>query len=655
MARAWALVGLEPSVATYIDDRYESSPQATLFDLADVERIEVLKGPQGTLYGRNATGGALRVITKGVADEFEANITAGVGNYNARELSGTMSVPVSDTLGIRLTAYTNMRDGFADNLDSRGVSELDDRDFQAFRGKLRWDITDMLTANWSVSYWQQDDNAGNDVIDLSAPGGTNLGTVAARLLGTPEDRITGRDVDEVATAVDKTLDMDQLSTQLRFDWSLESVDIASITTYADFSGDNWTDVEGTSSRALDLVASLVDVETFTQEIQFLSNSDGDLTWLGGFYYMRQDGELLFSGDISDLQTLGLAGIPGFNQGVQELETEAWAVFGQLTYHFNDAWALTVGGRWNQEEKDITLSPISLPGAPISLDADNLLLFTPFEDEEDWNEFTPKATLEYNSGAGLYYLSYARGFKSGGYNYPSKGNPVLEPEILDMLEFGAKLDFESGVRLNAALFYYDYSDLQVTRAAQGGAGGGVALSTENAADAEIFGLEADVTWVPTDELTVTAGMTLLDTEYKDFDASAKVFNPVTGVGMVDVFFDASGESMLRAPDVAGFVTVQYDFRVGDSTLPAVLTYSYTGEYDYDFVASPETKILTQDSYSVVNARLSYVPPSERWEVSIWGRNLTDEEYFNDVVGGGRGLRGSYADPRTYGIEVSVDFY
>jgi len=628
-----ALNGLESSIATYVDDRYISRPAGAMFEFADVERVEVLKGPQGTLYGRNATGGAIRVITKGVADELEGSVKANTGNFGAYSLSGTVSVPFTDDFAARFTALTKQRDGYADNLSPLGVSELDDQDYQAFRTKLRWDMTDNVTARLTLGYSERDDMAGNDIVDLSPPG---LNT------GIAQGGISGKDNDEAATAIKQKLERETYSGQLRFDIAFDQVDFASITTYADAEGNNPTDGDGTSARSLDAPNIYDESQDFSQEFQLVSNSGDSWDWILGAYFFNSDTDYELTIDVGRDFDL--------SQGVQNVETTAWAIFGQTTWHIDDAWALTLGARWNAEEKEAetlasTRVPVTVtPGLP-------------FEDKESWDEFTPKVTLEYNLSDAMLYLTYARGFKSGGYNYPAAGMQPLDPEVLDMVEFGLKGDFlDDSVRVNASLYYYDYSDLQVTRAASGA---GSLVTTENAADAEILGFDADITWLATEHLTVKAGVSLLDTEYQDYDANAKVFNAVlTGdpsvPGMSDIGFDASGRSMLRAPDWSGFISGEYEFEVGDATVPVVVTYSYKDEFEFDFVADPSSERLLHESYGLLSARISYVTPAADWIVAAWGSNLTDEEYYDDIAGNSRGIRGSWGAPRTYGVDVTFNF-
>jgi len=633
-----SLMGLESSVATYSDDRYISRPSAALLELMDVERVEVLKGPQGTLYGRNATGGAIRVITRDPADEPEAEVSLGIGNFQHRQLSASGTWVVSDQLKSRLTGMVVQRDGYVDNIVPAGEEEFDDKDFQAYRLKTRWQVNEQRSVLLNLEYWRRDDHDHNEVQNLS-PTGFDVGTALGG--------ITTADRQKTATQIDDTVVFDELAGQLRFDWGFDDFDLAAITTYSIMEGGAALDVDATNLRSQD-VHTTEKTETWSQEIQWMGDIGDQWQWLAGIYYFKQEGRLIIFTDLTDQGLLP----PGIlvSQGRQSVETNSWAIFGQSTYQINDRWALTFGARWSSEEKDAETK--TLPGVFSTVDQ-----VDDFTDDDHWSEFTPKASLEYQAGKGLLYVTYARGFKSGGYNYPAFGNKALEPEILDMLELGCKLDlWEQRLRLNGALFYYDYTDLQVSRAA-GGGGLSVALTTENAANAKVKGLEADLEILLSPALSLSTGFSWLDSEYQDYDASARAFRMSLGMsepGMTDIAFDADGESLLRAPDFAGYLAINYRWQTDAAELPLVLIYSYKDEYNFDFVGHPASSRLTQESYGLVNASLGYKPFNRNWQLRLWGNNLTDKLYFDDIVASSQGIRGSAGAPRTYGVDLTLSF-
>lgn len=638
--------GLELSVATYSDDRYLARPTASLFELADIERVEVLKGPQGTLYGRNATGGAIRVITKDVDDEFSGSIKGSYGNYDAYTVSGTVNIPLADNFGVRLAGLGKWRDGFAKNVDPRGRSEFDDLDYHALRAKFRWDITDAVTSRLTLDYWHRDDLGGVENVDIS-PGNLGTSNFLSAANGTPITREKGK----LASAMTDDNTGDEFAAQLRFDIALDGVDLVSITTYNNFELDWIGDADGGGSRHLDAFV-FEHSEGYSQELQVLSNNDSNLSWLAGAYYFQDNHDYELTVDFSDV-------VPGFlfSQSAQSIDAESWAIFGQATWDFLERWAITVGARYTEDEKDVQGRPSQLESLTLAA--------VPVDLSDSWSEFTPKATLEFSlSDNVLTYFSYARGFKSGGFNYPAVTSKPpeessLEPEILDMFELGFKGEFlDSTLRLNASGYYYDYTDLQVTRAASGV---GAAVVTENAANAEVFGLDMDATWLAAEGLTFAAGINVLDSEYKDYNASAFFFkipgDTAAGfgqAGMVRSPYDADGTDLIRAPDFSFFISGEYVFRLNNASLPVFLSYSYKGEYDFDIVGGPREALLTQDDYGLLNGRISYEPDYGNWSVSFFAHNITDADYFDDNVANGTGIRVNRGAPRTYGVEAGFNF-
>ncbi|MEE4454843.1 TonB-dependent receptor [Novosphingobium resinovorum] len=630
--------GLDPSVATYIDNRYISRQSAVVFDFADVERVEVLKGPQGALFGRNASAGAIRVLTKEVDKDVEGYVKAGYGNYNQWTLSGAVNAPLTENFGMRISGMTSQRDGYVKNLVPTGRKELDDRDFNAVRIKTRWTPGDVLDAKLSLSYWSQNDNAGNDTVALGPPEYTT---------GLANGGITGTDSKHVATALTGANKKEEFAGELNLGFDLGGVQLQSISTYARLDNRLTFDGDGTSSRLVDATV-FENTRTFSQELQLSSQGTNTIDWIAGAFYFHDD---------TSFDTIIDVGPRIVSNGLQRVKTESYAAFGQATWHISPMLSFVVGGRYSHDRKDVSSVASPHRGA-VTLPA------TPDEDSKAWSKFTPSATLQYDFGNTLVYAKFARGYKSGGFNYPVQNQPVLSPEILDMYELGLKGNFfDRAVRTTLSAYYYDYSDLQVTRAAAEGVG--VIVTTENAANAELYGLDADVTWSVTPAFTLTGAASWQHSQYKDYLASAKVYRSVlpggTARGMVDVGFDADGHRLLRAPKFSAYAAANYDLPVGSGVVPINLSYAYKGSYDFDFVYDPPnatrtgtTRALRQKAYSIVNGRIGYRPESDRWSVSAWVNNLLKEKYFDDVVAAGVGIRGSYGAPRTYGVEFQFNF-
>ena len=638
-----SLLGLEPSIALYVDDQYYSRPIGAMMELPDVERIEILKGPQGTLYGRNATGGAIRIVTRDPASEFGGRLNLSAGNYGY--LGGSLYVEggLSETLRASFSTLVRDRDGFADNL-APDAGDVDDLNVQMYRGKLVWDATDRVTAKLAIDYTDKEDTQGAETFDISAGG---LST--SRVFRLP----TGTDREDVYNDHDEDNEVENFNTQLRLDISFDAMDLVSITTYQDFTGGIGGDFDASAGPVVHTYSE-ENVESVSQELQLISTGEGQLEWLLGGYYLDSDGDFLLTIDRTVLARVGLP-VPAVAPLPRaDLKTEAWAIFGQATWNFNEQWGLTAGGRYSEEKKDIVSS------SP---------LFAPFGgsigDGDKWTEFTPKVTLEYNTDNALYYFTYAAGFKSGGYEYPMlPTSEAIDPETLDMYELGVKADLANdSLRLAASFYYYDYTDLQLNRNAQTGAGGvAISVPVDNVGDAEVIGLDLDATWLASEALTFTGGFTWLDTKHTSFpDAVATAWNPNVPPrpfpSLLTLGYDASGDDLLRTPDFAAFVAMEYVLNVGNgATMPLNVSYSFKDKFNFNFVSDlPNAATeLRHDSVSLVNARLSYVPAGKRWSVSMWVNNLTDEEYLDEAVDFATGVRGSGGAPRTFGGDISFNF-
>ncbi len=634
-----ATIGLGPSVPIYIDERYVGSGGGALLDLPDVERVEVLKGPQGTLYGRNSIGGALRIITKNPGDEWTGGATASLGDYGLTKFDSVIGGALSDTLRVQLSAASYLRDGYADNLSEEGNDEYDDLDYTSFRGKLHWDISDESTVKWTALYYETDHTAGFRQNSLDAAP-TNIGQAFGG--------ITGTSGDNVAHNIKGNAQSEGQAHDLTLAVPFDSFDFMSVTTYTDSESEGPLETDGSST---DVLGGHVfnNGHTFSQEFRLTSNSDNKLQWLVAAEYHTGQSQTLTNA--TSIQFPGLTA----ELGVQTVDTDSYALLAKVSYDFSEDLSASIGARYTDEEKAQNTVPtpglLNLSGGPL-----------PYASDASWTELTPTLNIQRQFETGMLYFTYSQGFKSGGFNSPANPKfdgttrPILEPEILDNFEVGYKGEFlNNRLRLNSSLFYYDYKDLQVTRAA--GDGDTPTLVTQNAADAEVLGFEMDVTWLATESLVLSGGFSALDSQYKDYDASAKVPNIELGRGALgygDVFYDASGESLLRAPDITAFASARYNIQLASAELPIVLSYSYTGDFQYDFIASTSTQELEQEAIGLLQARISYIPEGADWSIALWGDNLTDEEYFTEKVANAYALRGNYAAPRTWGVDFSMDF-
>jgi iron complex outermembrane receptor protein len=363
----------------------------------------------------------------------------------------------------------------------------------------------------------------------------------------------------------------------------------------------------------------------------------------GAFYFRQDASNVFVfPDAVSLQPLYPVGTDLTN-GLQRALSEAYAVFGQASYAFDPRWSLTIGERWSRESKSASLAalPDAVTNAP-----------TPFAGAKAWDQLTPRVALERRGAFGLAYLSYARGFKSGGYSYPASLGPVLDPEVVDSYEVGVKTELlGERLRLDSALFVYDFTNLQVTRN-----GSGAFLTTENAADARVSGAELDFALALAPALSLTGGLAVIHSEYTSYVAGVLVpqLAPPYGSAPLAGGLDVSGRPLLRSPKRAAYVGLRYEARLaGGASLPLSASYSYKDSYYFDFSAVAATEWLKQPPTSILNARVAYKAPRGRWEIGLWGTNLTNAVYYDDAVLTNVSSRVSYADPRMYGVDFKLN--
>ena len=631
--------GLDSAVAIYVDDRFVTRQTGQVFDIYDVERVEVLKGPQGVLFGRNSTGGAIRIITAEVSDEMEGELKLGYGSDNFKTAKAFVNVPMSDDFGIRLSAQTRQRDAFKENIFPGGA-DFDDLDSQSLRLKARWDVSDNSTLKFSYDRSKATDlsNSGAVSLDRGNPRGVALGG------------ITTSERDQIASSLGTdpfygSPEIESDAFQLRFESSLsDSLELAAYVHYADFRSSKPGDYDGTSWQDIEVEYAFYEAEDLGFGIELSSNSDGPLSWIIGANGFEGDAESDF-----DLR-VGPAGggKTRLSTGYAFYDNTAYGVFGSLDYDLNERWTLTVGGRYTYEDKENSLATSLIAVATVSA--------VPASDGESWNEFTPKVTLTYNLDNGIIYGTFASGFKSGGYNHPLVVGAVIQPETLDMIELGYKADLSDSLRLTSTFFAYSYDDLQVTKAASGGG----TVTTENATDSDIMGLDVDLTWAATENLTLRFNAEYLDTEYKDYETAGRAPNTVllgdpAAIGYGFVFFNAEGQEMLRAPELSLYASMQYDTSVNvggrEGNFSLNMNYAWKDDYLFDFEVDPLVDV-TQDAHGILNLRATVTV--DQVELSVWGRNITDEIYFNDKVVAGTNNRGNYGHPRTYGVDFTYRF-
>jgi iron complex outermembrane receptor protein len=625
--------GLESSVAVYLDDMYLPRASSALLSFNDIERIEVLKGPQGTLYGRNASGGAIRIITPEPAAESEARLGLIYGTDNRLAAEGMVNGELVDGLRMRLALRHDENDGYLDNVVPGYKGRLAHRDETAVLAKLLYEASERLRVRISGDYVRKDDTEGMSFINLNPGAPEQIGAALGGLVGSGFHDIAN-DVPNIGT------DYTGGGVSLRVEFDMGDATLSSITSYRNEERDSFADLDATGFP-LQHVRDEQETDMVTQEFQ-IAGSAGRLTYIAGLYLLDETARhLLGLHGASIDQSFGQPGTQ--LGGVGEVTTRSIAPFAQLDYELTDKLTLTAGARYTKEKKEIEFSrgflaqvgpdgvPLAVINAPLGqCVAPGQVLCEAATPESEFEKVTPKLTLSYSpSDSVMVYGSYSRGFKSGGFNLPAFGAvDEVDPEMLDAFEFGWKSQF-AGLRFNGAVFYYDYQDLQqqITDQSTGG------TRAVNAANAEVYGMEADLTWAPRQQLELGAGIGYTHSEYEDYvgDAYYPCGSPQAaasagcaaqgGLGFALLpGQDFAGNELVNAPEWSGYVRAAYTVPLGGAgslALSGVANYRSKSYYD-------PAGLFEERERTMLSARISWLSPGERYTVALFGENLTDRE-------------------------------
>ena len=654
----------DQSIGIFIDDVYVGRSGLLNSDFFDVERVEVVRGPQGVLLGRNVVGGAISIYTAKPEEDFGGAFTAEFGNYDSQLFNGHVTGTIAENLTGRLSFQSRKHDGY--NKDLTLKRDLDNLDSFQARAQLMWEPDGAdLTIRGIVDYSDDSSNGIHRVAidDPNAAGqgpwSTTRDAISALLPGgldiresLPQSyRYTGDNSDQSQVlrreAIGVTLDIEKGFGDIATFRSITGYRTAEAYSMYDQTGIGYRNGFGVTPTPLAFSFPVLEDEEITQitqEFRLLSNGDGPLNWLVGAYIQEDDVDK-FDKYLAEVPLTVLGTLSGESHWVNNGETSSRAVFGQVGYEFADQLRGTVGVRWSQDEKTGTVSGLQIQTGDRYNPTDTVPLsplITPFTDvpySQTTEEVTPQATLEWEPNDSiLTYLTYSHGYKGGGFEdtpaNPAAATTPYNPETVENIELGLKLDLLDGrARLNTALFSMKYKDLQVTQTDDGC----LCNITDNAADANIMGIETEMQWVVNDDLFLFGAVTLLDTEYEDF---------VDSNGL-----DNSGNELQRTPN--------YQFNIG-------------GEYTADFLGNPDALTLRlsyaaqgelywlpdnfqkEEAYGLIDGRVTYAPQDADWSVSLWGKNLADELYRTNIIAFLGDEVSTLGAPRTYGISFGYQF-
>ena len=590
-------IGQDSSVAVHQDGVYQGRAQMGLTQFLDVERVEVLRGPQGTLYGRNATAGVINIIHRAPGDEPEGYVNLKLGNFNRYDGEAAYGGPIGENAGFRLAVRYGSDGGFTEDLDPRGGDEVDGGETMAARATLTFAVSDTINAKIIGDY--TDFDGDNRTI---RPRGDLHRSAAEGAQALPDFDQTRNEVDSF-----QKWTISGITAEVTADLG-GGLSLTSITGYRQFEDSFRFNTDGTEIFVTQTHFER-DTDQFSEEIRLACDCEA-YEWIAGLYYFTEDKE----------EALGL---PAINFGgafniFATNKTDAWAGFGELTWHFSDRLDGIVGVRYSNEEKeDWNLRGLTGGNFDGLFGASDprafSFAFPPRNTTDDWNAFTPKLGLKYDySDDIMLYGTLTRGFKSGGTNSLS-GDPAFDPEYLWSLEVGSKSTLADGRAIaNASAFYYDYTDLQVSTFTEG------TVRVTNAAEATVVGLELDVSTVLSDQFTWDTSAMLLNAEYDQF-----VTRFGGGAGTV---LDVEGNKLINAPEVSLTSTLSYSTDVGPGTFTALAQIAYRSEVFHSQFNEAE---VGQDSVTLANVRAG-ITFLNGVEVSFVVRNLLDEEYYQNSV-------------------------
>jgi iron complex outermembrane receptor protein len=611
-------VTIDPSVAIHLDGVYLGRPQMGLAQFLDVDRVEILKGPQGTLYGRNATGGAINILSRRPSDEIDGYATIGAGSFGRQEMKLAGNVGMGDNWGLRLAGRFLKDDGFTDDLEPGGADEIDDQDMQAFRATLTHD------SGGRVSF-----TAIADYTDFTSSNRSSrpLDDLSFAVVNGAQPQAFGETRNDLPTYHD--WETKGLTAIIDFEIS-DSMSLTSVTGYRDYESSFFFNTDGTE---IEVTRSYFSYESdqISQEFRLSSTTDNPLSWMVGAYYMNEDKEGALG--------LGRNTHPAFGQVSFIIpnvdETTAYAVFGEVSYQFADAWSGTVGIRYSDEEKSDFTSVGAIFGDFTGLESDgNIVQFFTRTDKQSWDDVSPRVVLSYTpSEDTLIYGSVTKGFKSGGWN-AFDGSPAFDPEEVLSFEIGMKTDLSGGkVRLNGSVFAYDYQDLQVSTFQNG------LTVTTNAADASVWGAELEMWVLPTENLTINASIGYLSAEFEDFQSAfgrcpadatpAELAGDCMGAAAGETrVVQLSGNTLQNAPELKANLNGTYSIDLASGSVISLFgQLSHQSEIFHTQFNDP---LIGQDAVTLLDARVAWTSAGDKYEVAVYGKNLTDEEYFQNTV-------------------------
>ena len=646
-----SIATFDPPVGTYVDDFFIQRQNSNNYALFDIDRIEVLRGPQGTLFGRNTTGGAVRVILKEPAEEFGGYAEVGGGRFDRITARGSVDIPAAENFRMKISGYYINDDGFVDNVTT-GEDGLNYEENFGIRGALLWEPTDSASWNVALAYIESDHaNMFNytDGDDRYTRTGLETGNApfAGHLTGDKQNFDLGNETRSL-----------HFTSDIEWETALGTVNI--LTSYLTLEQDFLLDFfEGPLPTGAFTIANEGQHDQFSQEAKLTGSLGDKLDYIAGVFYFNEDNET----DLAQTFVVAHPGFPIFFGGftydrTMDNDVDSWAVYAQFDLHVTEQLTATAGIRYTDEEKDFGITDNGNPNPAFSPGFNNAGLEAvgiPLGQTE--KIVTPRFVLEYeHSDSLMIYASATRGFKSGGWNARAKSPSQLAPfssEKVWSYEGGIRSEwFNNRLRANLTGFYSDISDFQLPSAYTDPVSGGIVFITQNFADLEIYGFEAELLATPVDNLTLFANIGLMESEYKSLDPSIVTQRQnclQNGLQCAQGIVNPHGgiAPPVRAPEHQLSVGGWYEIPVTDTIniVPRINVIDY-GEHN---ISTSGQDVALLDGYTIINGGVS-IEHSAGWTLTASCQNCTDKDQYVSYLAGFVYLQ----DPATWSVTLNKQF-
>ncbi len=667
-------LAVEPGVGIYIDDVYLPHSIGNVANVVDVERVEILRGPQGTLFGRNTIGGAVRVVTKKPSEEFEGDVEFTTGSYNRVDIRGHANIPLSDDFFVRISGLSQNRDGFVKRpfLDGK----TGDKDSVNLIGQARWLASDSFTADLMIGF-ASDDSEGAPMValkqDPTHPAGTqptrfrdfiapfmDPGILQGMLQGFTPEVINDPDGKCCISYsnTDIPTDLESFNVNLTLDWMInENLSVKSITSFITLNSQFGRDADNLPfNQQVELFLS-VDYDVWSQELQLNGRSFGDrLDWTLGAYYFNEDG---VEDDFVSFASFDINS-GGF------FSTEDFALFAQGTYHLTDQFSLTAGLRYTDEEKQSVIdgdrhqslltwfitdlsaggfkenvvSPVPLPFPLVGAGT-----FT-----DKLSETVPYINLSYQWNDDLMvYGSYSEGFKGGGVQVRNGALgflPMFGPEFVESFELGLKwTGFDGKMNLSAAGYFMDYKNVQLPAIVFQESIGNAVSVVDNLGDAENKGFELEIAALPTPNFRFSAGVAFLDSKYTRVKPNdpGDPLDPDSSITILD--------DLPNTPEWQFNASASFDIATSSGVFTPRIDLAYSDDQYNDAINSASLK---RDSYTILNVSLGFKDIDDQWSGALFVTNALDKQYVIAGFDGFNYADGAISRPAEWGLRIRRSF-